>query len=116
MNYITKINKWRVFTILMFLTALTFSVSAQSGGTFEIKQNVIGGGTDGQATGGQYSVRATVGQQARGFRHRRPLQLSEAFGRRASADGMFSQISTAMTRPISRSFARAPENGGFEIV
>jgi hypothetical protein len=62
---ITRQKSWALFAIHNLLFTLVFSVavadlSAQSGGTFEIRQSVIAGG--GESSGGTFSVAGTSGQ------------------------------------------------------
>src|SRR5690349_8619578 len=61
----TYLRSVRVLAILIGLSLLTTSVSAQSGGTFEIKQSVVAGG-GGHNAGGAFNVDSTIGQTTAG--------------------------------------------------
>lgn len=64
----TKFN-YRLFLYVLFLFAsLTASITAQTGGGFDLSQNVIAGGGGSQTVGGGFSLDGVVGQPAGGVR------------------------------------------------
>ncbi len=59
----TRIIKLTTVYLVLFLSIIA---PAQSGGTFEITQSVIGGGGGQQSAGGMFSLDGTIGQPAAG--------------------------------------------------
>lgn len=64
----TKFNYRLFLSVLFLLASLTASITAQTGGGFDLSQNVIAAGGGSQSVGGGFSLDGVAGQTAGGVR------------------------------------------------
>ena len=106
MNFI---KKYQFICPVIWLLLCFNQITAQTGGTFEIKQSVIAGGGAQQSTGGNFSLDGTIGQSLAGgfFQNARysvynGFWTPETFAPTAANVSIYGRVRTASGRGIVR--------------